>query len=120
RARHARALRRQQPAGAAHHPRGLAPPPGACATAALRLPERRRGGAAQGARRARDRGDGAGRPHGPAGALGGFHVSLKILLGLLAWGTLVGLDLVSVPQRMIARPLVARPIAGAVLADVRA
>jgi PTS system mannose-specific IIC component len=39
-------------------------------------------------------------------------------LGLLAWGTLVGLDLVSVPQMMIARPLVAGPIAGAMLGDV--
>jgi len=45
-------------------------------------------------------------------------VSLQILLGLLAWGTLVGLDLVSVPQMMIARPLVAGPIAGAMLGDV--
>src|SRR5256884_3458709 len=32
--------------------------------------------------------------------------------------TLVGLDLVSVPQMMIARPLVAGPIAGAMLGDV--
>jgi len=39
-------------------------------------------------------------------------------LGLLVWGTFVGLDLVSVPQMMIARPLVAGPIAGAMLGDV--
>jgi mannose/fructose/N-acetylgalactosamine-specific phosphotransferase system component IIC len=45
-------------------------------------------------------------------------VSREILLALLAWGTLVGLDLVSVPQMMIARPLVAGPIAGAMLGDV--
>ena len=45
-------------------------------------------------------------------------MSLGLLLGLLAWGTLVGLDLVSVPQMMIARPLVAGPIAGAMLGDV--
>jgi PTS system mannose-specific IIC component len=39
-------------------------------------------------------------------------------LVLLAWGTLVGVDLVSVPQMMIARPLVAGTIAGALLGDV--
>jgi len=43
---------------------------------------------------------------------------LELQLILLAWGTLVGLDLVSVPQMMIARPIVAGPIAGAVLGDV--
>src|SRR5207302_3814679 len=48
----------------------------------------------------------------------GFHVSPELLLGLLVWGTFVGLDLVSVPQMMIARPLVAGPIAGAMLGDV--
>lgn len=45
-------------------------------------------------------------------------MSLEHLLVLLVWGTLVGLDLVSVPQMMIARPLVAGPIAGALLGDV--
>ncbi len=45
-------------------------------------------------------------------------MSLELQLLLLAWGTLVGLDLVSVPQMMIARPLVAGPIAGAMLGDV--
>ena len=44
---------------------------------------------------------------------------LELWLILLAWGTLVGLDLVSVPQMMIARPIVAGPIAGAILGDVR-
>lgn len=43
---------------------------------------------------------------------------LELQLILLAWGTLVGLDLVSVPQMMIARPIVAGPIAGAVLGDI--
>lgn len=38
---------------------------------------------------------------------------------LLAWGTLVGLDLVSVPQAMIARPLVAGAVAGALLGDLQ-
>jgi len=47
-----------------------------------------------------------------------MSISLEIQLILLAWGTLVGLDLVSVPQMMIARPIVAGPIAGAILGDV--
>ena len=37
---------------------------------------------------------------------------------LLAWGTLVGLDLVSIPQAMISRPLVAGAVAGALLGDL--
>lgn len=37
---------------------------------------------------------------------------------LLVWGVLVGLDLVSVPQVMIARPLVAGTVAGAMLGDI--
>ncbi|HEV2750599.1 MAG TPA: PTS sugar transporter subunit IIC [Gemmatimonadales bacterium] len=47
-----------------------------------------------------------------------MSISLDVQLALLAWGTLVGLDLVSVPQMMIARPIVAGPIAGAILGDV--
>jgi mannose/fructose/N-acetylgalactosamine-specific phosphotransferase system component IIC len=39
---------------------------------------------------------------------------------LLAWGTLVGLDLVSVAQTMLARPLVAGAITGLMLGDVSA
>ena len=39
------------------------------------------------------------------------------MLGLLAWGTIVGLDLVSMPQMMIARPLVAGTIAGGIAGD---
>ena len=39
-------------------------------------------------------------------------------LALLGWGTLCGIDLVSVPQMMIARPLVAGALAGAILGDV--
>lgn len=38
-------------------------------------------------------------------------------LALLAWGTLVGLDLVSVPQMMIARPFVAGGVAGLLVGD---
>lgn len=40
------------------------------------------------------------------------------LAWLLGWGTLVGIDLVSVPQMMIARPLVAGTVAGLIVGDV--
>ena len=43
-----------------------------------------------------------------------------IVAALLAWGTLVGLDLVSVAQTMLARPLVAGGITGLMLGDVGA
>jgi mannose/fructose/N-acetylgalactosamine-specific phosphotransferase system component IIC len=39
---------------------------------------------------------------------------------LLLWGTLVGLDLVSVPQALLARPLVAGTVAGVLLGDLEA
>ncbi len=45
-------------------------------------------------------------------------MSLDVQLVLLLWGTLVGLDLVSVPQMMIARPLVAGAGAGLILGDL--
>jgi PTS system mannose-specific IIC component len=44
---------------------------------------------------------------------------LTIVL-LLAWGTLVGLDLVSVPQAMLSRPLVVAPVAGWLAGDLEA
>lgn len=44
-------------------------------------------------------------------------MTLESLIALLGWGTLVGVDLVSVPQMMIARPLVAGTVAGAILGD---
>lgn len=40
------------------------------------------------------------------------------LVALVLWGTLVGLDLVSVPQAMISRPLVAGAVAGWLAGDV--
>jgi mannose/fructose/N-acetylgalactosamine-specific phosphotransferase system component IIC len=43
---------------------------------------------------------------------------LELLIALLVWGTLVGVDLVSLPQMMIARPLVAGTVAGAILGDI--
>lgn len=47
-----------------------------------------------------------------------MSLPLEIVLALLLWGTLVGLDLVSVPQMMIARPVVAGTVAGALLGDL--
>ncbi len=47
-------------------------------------------------------------------------MSVTTAIVLLVWGTLVGVDLVSVPQMMIARPLVAGTVAGLVLGDVEA
>jgi mannose/fructose/N-acetylgalactosamine-specific phosphotransferase system component IIC len=46
--------------------------------------------------------------------------SPQVVLPLLVWGTLVGLDLVSVPQAMISRPLVAGTVAGWLVGDVEA
>jgi mannose/fructose/N-acetylgalactosamine-specific phosphotransferase system component IIC len=48
------------------------------------------------------------------------ELSPQVVLWLLFWGTLVGLDLVSVPQAMISRPLVAGSVAGWLLNDVEA
>jgi len=44
-------------------------------------------------------------------------VTVESFLALLGWGTLVGIDLVSLPQMMIARPIVAGTVAGAILGD---
>jgi PTS system mannose-specific IIC component len=46
--------------------------------------------------------------------------SPQVVIPLLLWGTLVGLDLVSVPQAMISRPLVAGTVAGWLAGDVEA
>ncbi|MEK6689592.1 MAG: PTS sugar transporter subunit IIC [Gemmatimonadota bacterium] len=43
-----------------------------------------------------------------------------VLPVLLGWGTLVGLDLVSFPQGLLSRPLVAATVAGALLGDLEA
>ncbi len=47
-----------------------------------------------------------------------MNLPIEILIALVVWGTLVGVDLVSLPQMMIARPLVAGTIAGAILGDI--
>ncbi|HEU5303548.1 MAG TPA: PTS sugar transporter subunit IIC [Gemmatimonadales bacterium] len=47
-------------------------------------------------------------------------LSPDVLIPLLVWGTVVGLDLVSVPQAMISRPLVAGTVAGWLVGDVEA
>jgi len=49
-----------------------------------------------------------------------MEFSPHVVLPLLLWGTLVGLDLVSVPQAMISRPLVAGTVAGALAGDMEA
>jgi mannose/fructose/N-acetylgalactosamine-specific phosphotransferase system component IIC len=49
-----------------------------------------------------------------------MEFSPQVVLPLLLWGTLVALDLVSVPQAMISRPLVAGTVAGALAGDVEA
>jgi mannose/fructose/N-acetylgalactosamine-specific phosphotransferase system component IIC len=46
--------------------------------------------------------------------------SPHVVIPLLVWGSLVGLDLVSVPQAMISRPLVAGAVAGALAGDLEA
>jgi mannose/fructose/N-acetylgalactosamine-specific phosphotransferase system component IIC len=48
------------------------------------------------------------------------ELSPQVVISLLLWGTLVGLDLVSVPQAMISRPLVAGTVAGWLAGDVEA
>lgn len=45
-------------------------------------------------------------------------VSLPLLLVLLLWGTIVGLDVVTVPQSMVSRPLVAGTVTGLLIALV--
>jgi mannose/fructose/N-acetylgalactosamine-specific phosphotransferase system component IIC len=47
-----------------------------------------------------------------------MNLPVEILIALLAWGMFVGVDLVSLPQMMIARPLVAGTVAGAILGDI--
>ena len=47
-----------------------------------------------------------------------MSLPIEVVLLLLIWGMFVGLDLVSLPQMMIARPLVAGTVAGAILGDI--
>ena len=47
-------------------------------------------------------------------------LSLSTAILLLIWGTIVGLDLVSVPQAMFARPMVAGAVAGWLAGDLEA
>lgn len=49
-----------------------------------------------------------------------MELSPLTLTALLLWGTIVGLDLVSVPQAMISRPLVVGTVAGWLVGDVEA
>jgi mannose/fructose/N-acetylgalactosamine-specific phosphotransferase system component IIC len=45
-------------------------------------------------------------------------VPILAILALLLWGVLVGMDLVTVPQMLISRPIVAATVAGWLLGDV--
>ncbi|MFI5211040.1 MAG: PTS sugar transporter subunit IIC [Gemmatimonadales bacterium] len=47
-------------------------------------------------------------------------LSPAVALSLVAWGTIVGVDLVSAPQGLLSRPLVAAAVAGWLLGDVAA
>jgi PTS system mannose-specific IIC component len=47
-------------------------------------------------------------------------VTILLAAALLVWGTIVAVDLVSIPQGLLARPLVAATVAGAIAGDVRA
>src|SRR5205807_2572076 len=60
---------------------------------------------------------GTGRPHRETGPSRGAHVTPLQLGLLLVWGRLVGVDLVSLPQIMISRPLVAGTVAGLLAGD---
>jgi PTS system mannose-specific IIC component len=46
------------------------------------------------------------------------EVSALVVVGLLAWGTVVGLDLVSGPQVLLSRPLVGGAVAGLLLGQL--
>jgi mannose/fructose/N-acetylgalactosamine-specific phosphotransferase system component IIC len=48
------------------------------------------------------------------------EITVAQLVLLLAWGTLVAVDLVSVPQALLSRPLVAGCVAGWIAGDVEA
>jgi mannose/fructose/N-acetylgalactosamine-specific phosphotransferase system component IIC len=48
------------------------------------------------------------------------ELGVQQIVALVLWGTLVGLDLVSVPQAMISRPLVAGAVAGWLAGDLSA
>jgi PTS system mannose-specific IIC component len=47
-----------------------------------------------------------------------MNLPIEVLIALLVWGTVVGVDLVSLPQMMIARPIVAGTVAGVILGDI--
>lgn len=47
-------------------------------------------------------------------------MTVLLALALLAWGTIVAVDLVSMPQGLLARPLVAATVAGAMAGNVTA
>src|SRR5262249_45599741 len=91
------------------------------APAALHLPDRRRVPLVAGARSIGGSGHGAGSADRAARAARGTQVNPLhggTLTFLLAWGTAVGVDLVSWPQAMISRPLIAGAVTAAFLGDL--
>src|SRR4029453_5977864 len=91
------------------------------AASAIRVSDRRRVPLAGGASGVRDSGYCAGSADHLAGAARGAAVNSlhgATLAFLLAWGTAVGVDLVSWPQAMISRPLIAGAVTAALLGDL--
>src|SRR5205085_7846999 len=71
-------------------------------------------------RRGDHRAGSSDQPSDPAQESGMNDFSPHHIVPLLLWGTLVGLDLVSVPQAMISRPIVAGIVTGLLAGDVEA
>src|SRR5215217_8427094 len=120
---HGRTAFRQSSDHPSHQPGRYSPPSRAAGAATVRLPDRPGAAYAGCAGAARSRHHCAGCAHHAAGGAEESRVtefSPHVVLPLLLWGTLVGLDLVSVPQAMISRPVVAGAVAGALAGDVEA
>lgn len=45
-------------------------------------------------------------------------ISIGVIVSLVLWGTLAGIDLVTAPQGLLSRPLVAATVAGAIVGNV--
>ena len=107
----------------AGQPRRTAPSPGPQRTAALCLPDRssscerlQREPVASSHRAGRPDIAGRGRGHSHSD----FGLTSAVALSLVVWGTIVGVDLVSFPQGLLNRPLVAAAVTGWLLGDLEA
>ena len=104
---------------------GPASSPGPQRAAAVPLPERSRARAVEGGRAGGRDNHGPGCPDGAGRRREGTRIvdlglSPAVALSLVAWGTIVGVDLVSAPQGLLSRPLVAAAVTGWLLGDVAA